>query len=71
MSSLEQEIITHLRQLDVPRQQQVLDLIRRLNRPSAVQGADLVRFVGRIPADDLARMEVAIADCEQIDPNGW
>lgn len=71
MSSLEHEIVTHLRQLDAHQQQQVLDLIRRLNRPVGVHGAAMLGWVGRIPADDLARMEAAISDCEQIDPNGW
>lgn len=71
MTVLEQEVIEKLRQLDSQGQQQVLDLVRQLSTPRGVHGTSLLKYFERIPADDLAKMEEAIAECEQIDFNEW
>lgn len=71
MTVIEQEVLEKLRQLDSQGQQQVLDFVRQLATPRGVDGKSLLKYFERIPADDLAKMEEAIAECEQIDPNDW
>ncbi len=67
MTPLEQEILDKLRQLDQTGQQQVLNFVRQLPTPRGVDGASLLKYFGRIPADDLAKMEEAIA----MSPQEW
>lgn len=64
MTVIEQEVIEKLRQLDSQGQQQVLDLVRQLATPRGVDGKSLLKYFERIQADDLAKMEEAIAECE-------
>jgi len=71
MHDIEQEIITRLRQLTPQSQQQILTFIRALTTPHGTHGKMLLQFAGRISAEDLERMEIAIEDCEKIDPDGW
>jgi hypothetical protein len=70
-TTLAQQIIERISQLDAVQQQRVLDFVRHLERPRGVPARSLLKFAGRIAPDDVKRIEEAIEDCERIDPNEW
>ena len=74
MATIDREITELLHRLPELQQQRVLNFARELAevKPQGVPGADLIAFGGRIPADDLQRMQDAIeAGCEAVNLSEW
>ena len=74
MATIDREITELLHRLPELQQQRVLEFARELAevKPPGVPGTDLIAFGGRIPADDLQRMQVAIEQgCEAVNLSEW
>jgi hypothetical protein len=73
LTTLEQEILSHLHTLALPQQREVLAFVRTLaTTPAGVPGKDLLAFAGAIESDALAALQHAInADCEQVNLDEW
>jgi hypothetical protein len=74
MATIDQEIAKLLHRLPQAEQQRVLDFARELAdvTPHGIPGADLLAFAGRIPPDDLRRMQDAIEEgCESVNLGEW
>ena len=74
MATIDREITELLHRLPELQQQRVLEFARELAeaKPQGVPGADLIAFGGRIPADDLQRMQDAIEEgCEAVNLSEW
>ena len=76
MLSFREKLIHKIDQLTPDQQKKVLDFTTELAReddalPAGTPGQVLLKFVGSIAADDLARMEEAIKDCDRVDADGW
>jgi hypothetical protein len=70
-SIVKEQFLEALDRLTPDQQQQALELVRSLARPRGKPGRSLLKFAGRIPPDDVAKMEKAIEDLEKVDPNEW
>ena len=73
-TTLEQQLIEQIRQMDAKQQQQVLDFARSLARPRGLSGEEMIALAQRVafPPDDLAEITQAIEEgCERIDLDGW
>ena len=70
-AELKEQFLDALDRLTPEQQQQALDLVRGLGRPRGKPGRSLLKFAGRIPLDDLEKMEKAIEDLGKVDPNEW
>ena len=69
MTTIDREITELLRRLPELQQQRVLEFARELadEKRQGIPGADLIAFGGRIPSDDLQRMQDAIEKgCESV-----
>ena len=74
LATIDREIAELLHRLPELQQQRVLEFVRELAeiKPQGVPGSDLIAFGGRIPADDLQRMEDAIEEgCEAVNLSEW
>ena len=74
MATIDREITELLRRLPELQQQRVLEYARELAevKPRGIPGANLIAFGGRIPPDDLQRMQHAIEEgCEAVNPGEW
>ena len=74
MAMIDREITELLHRLPELQQQRVLEFARELAevKPQGVPGADLIAFGGRIPPDDLQRMQDAIEEgCEAVNLGEW
>jgi hypothetical protein len=74
MATIDREMTELLHRLPELQQRRVLEFARELAeaRPKGVPGADLIAFGGRIPSDDLQRIQDAIEDgCEAVNLSEW
>jgi hypothetical protein len=73
LTTLEQEILSHLHTLALPQQREVLAFVRTLaTTPLGVPGQDLLLFAGAFDPRDLTALQQAIdADCEQVNLDEW
>lgn len=73
LTTLEQEILSHLHNLALPQQREVLAFVRTLAAtPVGIPGRELLAFAGAIESHDLAALQQAIdADCEQVNLDEW
>jgi hypothetical protein len=74
MARIDREITEVLNRLPELQQQRVLEFARGLAEVKAqgVPGAHLIAFGGRIPPDDLQRMQDAIEEgCETVNLGEW
>lgn len=73
LTTLEQEILSHLHTLALPQQRQVLAFVRALSTtPVGVPGKELLAFAGLIEPRDLAALQQAIDEgCEQVNLDEW
>jgi hypothetical protein len=74
MATIDREITELLHRLPELQQQRVLEFARELAevKPQGVPGTDLIAFGGRIPADDLRRMQDEIEQgCEAVNLSEW
>lgn len=71
MLTLKEQIVNVVSRLSDQQQQEVLDFVMKLERPKGVPARSLLKFAGRIPLDEVERMEAAIQDFEEIDLNEW
>jgi len=74
MATIDREITELLHRLPELQQQRVLEFARELAdvKLQGIPGANLIAFGGRIPADDLQRMQEAIeAGCEAVNLSEW
>lgn len=69
--SIREQLAQQIDRLTEEQQKRLLETAKAIARPKGIPGSALLKFAGRIPADDVERMEKAIEDCEQIDPDGW
>jgi hypothetical protein len=63
-TAVREEILEVLDGLTPLQQQEILRLARSLSRPRGKPARSLLKFAGRIPADDVDKMEQAIEDFE-------
>lgn len=74
-TTLEQQILESIRQLDDQQKREVLNFARALeNRPKGMTGEESIAFASPLHFDheDLRLIEQAIEeDCERIDIDGW
>jgi hypothetical protein len=70
-ATLAQQIIDRVSRLDTDQQQKVLEFVQDLERPRGVSVEALLKFAGRIPLEDIERMEQAMEDLERINPDEW
>lgn len=70
-TAFREEILEALDRLTPLQQQEILRLARSLSRPRGKPARSLLKFAGRIPAEDVARMEQALEDFEKVDLNDW
>jgi hypothetical protein len=70
-SPLRDQLIHEIDKLSPAQQEQILLLARSLTRPRGVPGQSLLKYAGRIPLDEVEKMEKAIEDFERIDFNEW
>jgi hypothetical protein len=73
LTTLEQEILSHLHNLALPQQREVLAFVRTLaSTPVGVPGKELLAFAGAFEPHDLAALQHAIdVDCEQVNLDEW
>ncbi len=73
LTTLEQEILSHLHTLALPQQREVLAFVRTLAAtPVGVPGKELLAFAGAIEPHDLAALQHAIDEgCEQVNLDEW
>lgn len=73
LTTLEQEILSHLHTLALPQQREVLALVRTLATTSlGISGQNLLTFAGAIDSHALTALQQAIdADCEQVNLDEW
>lgn len=73
LTTLEQEILSHLHNLALPQQREVLAFVRTLAAvPLGVLGKDLLAFAGTFDPHDLTALQQAVdADCEQVNLDEW
>ena len=73
LTTLEQEILSHLHTLALPQQREVLAFVRTLvTTPVGVAGKELLAFAGAIEPHDLAALQQAIDEgCEQVNLDEW
>jgi hypothetical protein len=74
MATIDREITELLNRLPEPQQRRVLEFARELADVilQGVPGTDLISFGGRIPTDDLKRMQDAIQEgCEAVNLSEW
>jgi hypothetical protein len=69
--SLKEQLLNEIDRLSPDQQQQMLDFAKNLIRPRGVPARLLLKHAGRIPLDDIKKMEEAIEECEKIDLNEW
>jgi len=73
-AEVQAEILKHLGQLPLAKQQRLLDFARALaeSAPQGVPGNNLLDLCGILPAEDAEEMMQAIEEgCERIDRNDW
>lgn len=70
-ATLAQQIIDRVSRLDTDQQQKVLEFVQDLERPRGASVEALLKFAGRIPLEDIERMEQAMEDLERINPDEW
>ncbi|MCU0494540.1 MAG: hypothetical protein MUD01_23380 [Chloroflexaceae bacterium] len=73
LTTVEQEILSHLHTLALPQQREVLAFVRTLvTTPRVVPGQNLLVFAGAFATSDLSSLQQAIdADCEQVNLDEW
>jgi len=74
MTKLDDELSELYEELPAPQQQRVLEFVRELltRQLPGLPGTTLAAFGGRIPADVLQQMQVAIEEgCETVNVSKW
>lgn len=73
LTTLEQEIVSHLHTLALPQQREVLAFVRTLTvTPAGVPGRELLAFAEIFEPRDLVTLQQAIDEgCEQVNLDEW
>lgn len=71
-TTVEKEIISILKFLELKEQNKVLQFIKSLSKPFGDTEKKINKYVGGIEKNDLSRMKKVIEEgCEKVDTHGW
>jgi hypothetical protein len=63
-STLREQLLTEIDKLSPDQQEQMLAYAKSLSRPRGAPARSLLIYAGRIPLEDVQKMEQAIEACE-------